>query len=202
MSQIAGTSNDYGMLVVLGVGKNLSQNLCGALQKQNHQVEIANYNCFDQQVIAGTRKGIEAFQKAFGLEKIKGKLIPLPVTVPSHTSLMEEAVPLFAPVLQAIKWQASNQDFYSNVTGQLTPDQEIAPNLLKQLHHPTYFQTIIEKMLAAGIDTFVEIAPRKVLTNFVQKIALKQQKKVTILHINNYQAYQKVVAYLKENQNA
>ena len=132
--------------------------------------ECSNFNCPGQIVIGGTSEAVDvACAKA---RELGGKIFPLAVSVPSHTSMLKDICPSLASELSKIELRNPSKKFFSNVKGdEATTCDEIKTLLVDQVMKAVQWQSIIEKMIATGISTFVEVGPGKVLSGFVKKIS-------------------------------
>ena len=77
---------------------------------------------------------------------------------------------------------------YSNTTGALFTADTLFETLTKQIISPTYFAQAMEKMLADGVDTFIEVGPSDTLIKFAKKIAPKDVKRYAITDIDSFNA--------------
>ncbi|MEN2766483.1 ACP S-malonyltransferase [Ornithinibacillus xuwenensis] len=136
-------------------------------------VDIANLNCPGQIVISGSQAGVE---KSSALLKEHGakRVLPLNVSGPFHSRLMEAANDDFAKYLDNVAIQDAGVPVYANVTATpVTNHREIKDLLLKQLYSPVRFEASIRNMLEADVDAFVEVGNGKVLSGLVKKIDRK-----------------------------
>lgn len=136
-------------------------------------VDVANLNCPGQIVISGSVKGIE---EATEILKEKGakRVLPLNVSGPFHSRLMQAANEEFAKSLNEVAIKNARIPVYANVTGEAVTDkEEIKQLLIKQLYSPVRFEQSIENMLQEDIDAFVEVGTGKVLSGLVRKINRK-----------------------------
>ncbi len=132
-------------------------------------VETANYNCPGQIVIAGTREGVEAVEKMME-EEGAGRCIRLTVSGPFHTSYMEPASEGLAELFGGEQFGEMQIPVLFNCTGtELAEGESIKDLLVEQVKSSVMFEDQIRNMIAAGVDTFVEIGPGKALTGFVKK---------------------------------
>lgn len=131
-------------------------------------VEVANYNSPEQFVISGQKKAVEvAKQNAI---KMGAKAIELKVSVPSHCSLMKDAANAFRLKLAQTPIQNSRIRVVQNYTAKAhTMAHEIRENLYKQLFSPVLWLQSVEFMVSNGVDTFVEIGPKPVLSKLIQQ---------------------------------
>lgn len=143
--------------------------------------EPANFNCPGQIVVAGETKAVE---KACEIAKEMGakRAMPLPVSAPFHCSMLKGAGEKLAAELKNVTFSDIKIPLLTNVTADYVKDKaEIADILEKQVSSGVKWQKIVEKMLADGVDTFIEVGPGKALSGFVKKI----DKTVKILNVED-----------------
>ena len=133
-------------------------------------VAPANFNSPGQTVIAGEKAAVE---HAAELAKTRGakRVIPLPVSVPVHTPLMQVAADRLKKDIDSLKWSALKVPLVNNVEAKaLLSAEEVRESLVRQLPSPVRWQETIQAMALMGITHFVEIGPGKVLTGLVKRI--------------------------------
>jgi len=159
-----------------------------AIINADPDVSIANYNCPGQIVITGKTASV---QKASAELSAAGarRVIPLNVSGPFHSNLLNGASTLLATALDDVTLLPLNCDFISNVTGDYVPDAHlIKPLLAQQVCHPVRWQQSMEKMLADGVDTFIEIGPGRTLSGFMRKI----NRKANVITISHWDDLEKI----------
>jgi [acyl-carrier-protein] S-malonyltransferase len=124
----------------------------------------ANYNAPLQTVISGTAGGVET-----AVEKLKEagarRVIPLKVSGPFHTPLLEAAGTAFAEILEGYHFSDPLKPLYSNVTGGLIHSGEEARRLcVRQITSPVRWTRVEDALCAAGVSLLIESGPGKVLT--------------------------------------
>lgn len=133
-------------------------------------VAAANFNSPGQVVIAGEKPAVE---RAIELAKSKGckKAIPLPVSVPVHTPLMQQAADRLAKDLSAVRWTALAAPLINNAEAKsITQAAEIQPSLVRQLPSSVLWEDAVRRMAAMGVTTFIEVGPGTVLTGLIKRI--------------------------------
>ena len=141
-----------------------------ACKKTEGIVSIANYNCPGQIVITGEEKAVAA---AGELCKEAGakRVVQLKVSGPFHSALLKNAGEQLAEELKSVKLSTPWIPYVSNVTADYVTDASQVAELLKQqVSSPVHFTQSVERMIADGVDTFIEIGPGKTLSSFVRKI--------------------------------
>ena len=141
-------------------------------------VEPVNYNCPGQLVIAGEAAAVEAAGPA--IKEAGGRVRPLPVSAPFHSSLMRPAEERLTPHLADTSFSAPSVPVYVNVDAVPVTEGDAARDaLVRQVSRPVRWQASIEKMIADGATLFVEIGPGKVLCGMIPRI----DKSVTCVSI-------------------
>lgn len=177
------------MSAVLGLDAGVIEEVCGSTEGI---VSIANYNCPGQIVITGEAGAV---RKAGEMLKEKGakKVVPLKVSGPFHSQMLTEAGERLGKDLDRIYFPEFPIPYVANLTADYVTGPDKIKELLKlQISSPVRWQQSVERMLADGVDTFVEIGPGKTLSSFVKKI----NKEVTVLNIDQYEDLAKVVEVL------
>ncbi len=155
------------MSAVLGLSNAQVEEVVGGLAKQ---AWVANYNCPGQVVITGTQEDVEeagAALKAAGAKAVK----PLKVSGPFHSPLLQQAAQQLGEVLAGVELSDMQIPYLTNVTGEYVTDvSQIKDLLVRQVQSSVRWQQCMERMLADGIDTFVEIGPGKTLAGFAKRI--------------------------------
>ncbi len=156
------------MAAVIGLGRNDVDDLC--LSVESGYVSPANYNCPGQIVIAGEKRAVE---DAMRLAKEAGakRVIPLAVSAPSHCTLMAEASNRLAALLETVELSDPGVPIVNNADAIfLTNAERIKSSLIKQLSRPLLWEDSVRKIVAGGIDTFVEVGPGRVLSGLIKRI--------------------------------
>jgi [acyl-carrier-protein] S-malonyltransferase len=156
------------MAAVIGLTRNLVDDIC--LSVETGYVSPANYNSPEQIVIAGDRKAVEDAMK---LAKTAGakRVLAIAVSAPSHCTLMVEASNRLAEFLNTIEFHDPDVPVINNADAMfLTNEKKIKLSLIKQLNSPLLWEDSIKNIVDAGINTFIEIGPGKVLTGLIKRI--------------------------------
>jgi len=157
------------MAAIMGVEREDLEQLCQEAA-QGEIVTPANFNCPGQIVIAGHATAIE---RAMSLAKERGakRALPLPVSAPFHSSLMEPAAQRLAAALQVIPIGG----FFCPVVGNVeaAPYQEperVKALLVTQVCAPVRWDESMLNMQSLGVTGYLEIGPGKVLSGFAKRI--------------------------------
>ncbi|ERE00228.1 ACP S-malonyltransferase [Pseudogulbenkiania ferrooxidans] len=137
---------------------------------QGEVVEAVNFNSPGQVVIAGNKGAVE---RAMDLCKAKGakRALPLPVSVPSHCSLMRPAAERLAEALQGVHLNAPAIPVLHNAdVASYNDASQIRDALTRQLYMPVRWTETIQKLAADGVTIMAECGPGKVLAGLAKRI--------------------------------
>lgn len=180
------------MAAILGLDRDAVQEACNT-SKSEGIVEVANYNCPSQIVIAGEIKAVEtACNKAKELGAKRA--MPLSVSAPFHTSMLKGAGEKLHKELENVHLEDIKIPVMTNVTGDyISNKDEIKDLLRKQVASSVLWEDIIRNMIRDGINTFIEIGPGKALSGFVKKI----DRSAKVLNVEDLASLNKTVEELK-----
>ena len=155
------------MAAILALATDKIEEIC---EQTEGIVSIANYNCPGQIVITGEEKAVEA-----AMEKLKEagakRCVKLNVSGPFHSAMLESAGEKLGEELANVEVRDMQIPYLANVTADYVADVKDVKELLKkQVSASVKWQQTVEKMLADGVDTFIEIGPGKTLSGFMKKI--------------------------------
>ena len=151
-------------------------------------VQIANYNCPGQIVISGRKEAVAEASERLKEAGAK-RVLPLNVSGPFHSSMLTEAGEKLGKVLEDVEVHAPQIPYVANVTAEyVTDEKEVKPLLKKQVSSSVRWEQSIRRMIADGVDTFIEIGPGKTLTGFMKKI----DRNVKALNIEKMEDIEKV----------
>ena len=164
------------MIAVLGLDTAVIEQIC---EETPGMVTVANYNCPGQIVITGEEKAAaEAMEKltAAGAKRC----VPLKVSGPFHSPLLVGAGEKLAKELETVSLKEMQIPYITNVTADYVNSlDQVKPLLQQQVSASVRWQQSVERMIADGVDTFIEIGPGRTLTGFMKKI----NKDVTAINI-------------------
>lgn len=182
-----------GMAAVLGGERQALEELTNQITSEGASVQLANINCPGQIVVSGTAEGVRKVietGKSIGAKRV----MPLEVSGPFHSKLMEPASSQLHGEFSKVQWNDAIVPVISNVTADpITSADHIQAKLIEQLYSPVLWQDSVETMIELGVDTFVEIGPGKVLSGLIKKI----NRDVRVFSVSNEQEVQSVVSELK-----
>jgi [acyl-carrier-protein] S-malonyltransferase len=169
LMQQAGVEQPGTMAAVVGLEASVIGEVCCTAWEAGI-VQAANFNSPGQIVISGSVSGV---RKAMELAKARGAKIvkELPVSGAFHSPLMESAKRGLQAALEKATIRDASIPVYANVTAKpVTKADEIRRLLDEQLTSPVRWDETISAMSSAGVSTFVEIGPGKVLQGLVKRI--------------------------------
>ncbi|URZ14337.1 ACP S-malonyltransferase [Clostridium felsineum] len=175
------------MAAIIGLEGAVVKSVCDEISKTG-VVEVANYNCPGQIVIAGEVKAVE---EACSKLKEAGarRTLMLSVSGPFHTSMLRNAAEKLEEELKNINVQDMKIPIITNVTGEYIRSKDEVKDLLrKQVMSSVRWEDTIRKMIDDGVDTFIELGPGKTLSSFVKKI----NRKMTVFNIEKFQDFNKI----------
>lgn len=157
-------------------------------------VTPANYNMPGQIVIAGMKAAVERAGEIL-TEKGAKRVIPLQVSGPFHTALLEPAAKQLEKALENVSIHEPKLPIISNTEAKVIGNQaEIAPLLVRQVMSPVLWEDSVRTMIDdLGVTTFIEVGPGKALSSFIKKI----DRSVTVLNVENQKSLEKTLEKLK-----
>lgn len=182
------------MAAVLGLTSDVVEEVCAHTEGI---VSVANYNCPGQIVITGAARAVRQAGETLK-EKGAKKVIPLNVSGPFHSQMLERAGERLEKDLERISFLDFSIPYVANLTADyVTEPQKIKESLRKQISSPVKWQQSVERMLTDGVDTFIEIGPGRTLSGFVKKIN-KQNEKLRIISVDKYEELEKAMEGLAD----
>lgn len=155
---------------------------------------IANYNCPGQIVITGVTEAVDHAMAALKEAGAK-RCIMLNVSGPFHSELLSEAGKELGNVLETVTLSELAIPYVTNVTAKYVNNiAETKELLATQVSASVRWEQSIREMIAAGVDTFVEIGPGKTLAGFMRKI----DKNVKMVNIGTVSDLEKVEELINE----
>jgi [acyl-carrier-protein] S-malonyltransferase len=158
-----------GMAALIGPSVEEVRSICEEAAA-GEVLSVANINAPGQVVIAGTKAAIE---RAIEVAKKRGvrRALPLPVSAPFHCELMKPAEERLRPVLD----EAPLKDLWFSVVSNVDASPIGTPTavrnaLVRQVASPVRWVESVQRMVAMGVRSFVEIGPGSVLTGLIKRI--------------------------------
>jgi len=183
------------MAAILGLDLPEIEGACRDAE-EGEVVAPANINSPGQVVIAG-HAGAVARASLRCKEAGAKKVVALAVSAPFHCALMKPAQDQLEPLLSALPFPDPAMPLVNNVEARpVRSGQECREGLVRQVSAPVRWQASVERLVAEGARTFVEIGPGTVLSGLVRKIA----REVTVLNVESPDSLEKTAAALGAGQ--
>ena len=177
------------MSAILALDATVLENIINSV---NGFVKIANFNTYGQLVISGEENAVLEVNK-MALEQGAKRAILLNTSGPFHTKLMEDASAKLEDYLTGVELQEPSKKLLVNVTGDFYLEN-IKSSMVNQITSSVYFYQMVEKLIEEGVDTFIEIGPKRTLCGFVKKI----NRKLNIYNVEDMASLNKLLDFLKE----
>lgn len=170
LMQQAVPAGEGAMVAVLGLDDDVVRAVCAEATQGASVAEAVNFNSPGQVVVAGSSAAV-ARASAMLQEKGAKRVLPLPVSVPSHSSLMREAALQMAKVLESVEIRTPAIPVLHNVDSAEHADPvALRAALVSQLHSPVLWVDSVRAMHARGAVALVEFGPGKVLAGLAKRI--------------------------------
>lgn len=164
----AGEKQPGSMRAVLGFSLDEVKSSLDSLKPDDGVVVTANHNTPQQVVIAGDFNGLDAASVI--LEEKGAKVIPLNVSIANHSPLLSGVIPAFSDVMEKLDFQPPTIPLLFNVSAAEEKDPAaIRSNMACHLNSMVRWVDTLEKLAKKGVDTFIEVGPKTVLTGLIKK---------------------------------
>ena len=162
---------DWAMSAIIGLEDEEVEDVCNKVCEENENafVRAVNFNCPGQVAISGEK---QAVQKAMEIAKDAGakRVVELKTSGPFHTEKLKDASERLKGELKSISINSPKVDVIKNINGEkYMAEDNIKEILSMHVINPVKFSKCIESMLDMGIDTFIEVGPRKSVIRFCKK---------------------------------
>lgn len=179
------------MTAVLGADTAVIEKIC---EETEGIVSIANYNCPGQIVITGEQQAVDAVATALKEAGAK-RCTPLNVSGPFHSAMLLPAGEKLAAELEHVEIHEIAVPYITNVTADYVTDPSQVKELLKkQISSSVRWQQSVERMIADGVEAFIEIGPKKSLCGFMKRI----DKTVPAYHVDKVTDLDSVLSELAQ----
>jgi [acyl-carrier-protein] S-malonyltransferase len=178
-----------GMTAVLGLDAAQIRDVVQTINAAGDgRVQLANFNSPSQIVISGDARAVDA-AAAVLLERGAKRVVPLNVSGAWHSRLMDPAVALFKPAVEAADFKMPKFDVISNVDAQPYRDvQTIAANLVRSITEEVRWHDAAEMMLTYDLDAVVEYGASPVLGPLMKRL----NASVQVLNVTDYAGVEKL----------
>lgn len=166
----AGELSSGGMAAILGLDIPSLEQICAQASAPGEIVQVANDNCPGQVVISGAQA---ALQRAMEAAKAAGarRVIPLAVSIAAHSDLMAPAQAGFNEALEHLPIMPPRVPVIGNVSAQvLLSADDVRTDLAAQLTHRVRWVESVQKLIAMGAQTFIEMGNGNVLAGLIRRI--------------------------------
>jgi len=182
---------DGAMAAIIGLDHDEVHRLCRELAEGQEVVAVSVLNAPRQTSISGHTAAVERVMAA--AKEIKSATaIKLPISVPCHCRLLQAASDSLAENLSRITFG----DFQIPVIPNCDPTSLYTPEnardlLQRQIISPVRWQETVEKMVAMGVETILELGPKKTLSGLIKKI----DKRIQVMEIGDIKSFQKALDF-------
>lgn len=177
------------MAAVMGLDREVVDRVC---DETEGAVEPVNYNSPGQIVVAGAAAAVEAAGAALG--EAGGRVIPLAVSAPFHSSLMRPAEERLLPHLADAPFSDPGVPVYVNVdAAPVTTAAAARDALARQVSRAVRWDEAVRRMIADGVTLFVEIGPGRVLSGLIARID-RSAKRVNVAGPGDLDAAREAIA--------
>lgn len=159
-----------GMASIIGLRDRALRKLLGEASDQG-TIVVANDNCPGQTVVSGDEAPLRKLMRLAD-EHGARRVVRLPISIASHSPLMEGAQTQFREAVHHVNWRDPVVPIVSNISGELLHTKhQLADELADALTKPVRWQTAVKTMAAQGSTLFVEAGPGDVLSKLVRRIS-------------------------------
>jgi [acyl-carrier-protein] S-malonyltransferase len=182
------------MAAIIGLDKESVDGICREIVDDGGTVEIANINGSHQFVVSGYTGDVH--KSVVKAKEAKAKLaVTLPISVPCHCSLLRNAAKKLAADLDNVEIKDCEIPVIPNLDPRKYHSKETTVEFLtRQLVSPVKWEETIKTMVDRGIDTIVELGPKKVLSGLIKRI----DKNIRTLNIEDMVSLEKAVKLLSK----
>jgi [acyl-carrier-protein] S-malonyltransferase len=157
------------MGAILGLDREAVESLCWDAAQPGEVLVPANFNSPGQVVISGHATAVKRALE-LGSERGAKRCLPLEVSGPFHSPLMEKVEEGLREALNQVSFQDLQRPVVANYTAEFYPSkEEITELLAKQVCHPVRWEDSVRTLRGFGIDQTIEVGPGRVLSGLVRK---------------------------------
>lgn len=158
------------MGAIIGLTDDDVEKICRHANNEQEQVALVIYNAPGQVVVSGHVSAVEKVMRA-AKEKGALKAVLLPISAPCHCSLLQGAAGRFAENLNKIEFNNFTTRVIPNCDTDIFYTKDNARELLlRQIVSPVKWRQTVEKMAALGVETIIEIGPKRTLCGLIKRI--------------------------------
>lgn len=180
---------------IQGLGRETIEGLCREVSGDAGLVSPSCYNAPDQTVVSGHTAPVEAVM-AKALAAGARRALMLPLSAPFHCALLEGAARRFGDALGEIDFRDGAVPVIPNCDPEALHSAASTRDLLiRQIHQPVRWIETIERMAAMGIDTVIEVGPKRVLS----ALALQINRTLRVLNVENLDSLERTADLLSKS---
>jgi [acyl-carrier-protein] S-malonyltransferase len=180
------------MAAILGVPREEVETLCSFSDRDGHSVAVSIENAPGQIVISGHTAAVSEVVAAAGTRE-GGRAVILPISVPCHCRLLQGAAGRFADALRNVEFRDCDVPVIPNCDPSLLHSRERTKDLLvRQIISPVRWRETVERMAAMGVDTLVEIGPKRILSGLIRRI----DRRFRLLNVEDEESLERTASAL------
>jgi [acyl-carrier-protein] S-malonyltransferase len=169
--ELMAAANAGAMAAIIGLDEAPLEQVCDDVRTRGGAVVIANYNAPGQLVVSGDAQAV-ADVSALAKERGAKRALPLKVSAAFHSPLMRDAAAGMAQALAGAPLRDLPLPLLANTSARPIVEAEaVREELTAQVAGPVRWIASVQYMVAAGVQSFVEIGPGNVLAGLVKRIA-------------------------------
>ena len=180
------------MAAILGPGEEAVRDACSRVCTEGEEVTLALHNAPGQTVVSGhaaaVERVVEEIRRSGGAQAVK-----LPISVPCHCNMLARAAERLREDLEGIPFGEFSVPVIPNCDPDVFYTRETARDLLcRQIVRPVRWKETIERMAALGVDTILEMGPKRTLSALIKRI----DRRFRLLHAENADSLRKTASLL------
>lgn len=158
------------MAAIVGLTLDQMKDLVLECSREDEPVDLANINAPNQAVVSGHSCAVQRLMER--AKEVGAKLVVrLPISAPCHCRLLAETSVLFRKDLESCRFGPFERPVIPNCDPAVFYSRENAAELLgRQIVSPVRWQETVEKMIQMGVETIVEVGPKRVLSGLIRNI--------------------------------
>jgi [acyl-carrier-protein] S-malonyltransferase len=193
-SELMNNAPKGAMTAILGLSQDKVKEITDQAS-QNGVVTVANYNTMDQIVISGESAAVE-YAGSLAKEAGAKRAIALPVSGAFHSPLMKEPAAEFEKEVNQYTFNKARIPVITNIDAEPTTEG-FDHKLVKQIYSSVMWTQTLQKMKDAGVDTFIEVGPGKILAGMVKKF----DRKLRVYNVFDMESLETTLNVLSEKVN-
>jgi malonyl CoA-acyl carrier protein transacylase len=172
--QLMGRVHGGGMSAVIGLEPARIEAILGG-SEAGQRLDVANFNSFEQTVIAGPKEDLSAVQQPL-VDAGARAVMPLNVSAPFHSRYMRDAQDEFAGFLGGFEFRAPAFPVIANATGAPYGADAVRDTLARQIGNSVRWLDSMSWLIDRGVTEFEEVGPGKVLAKLIAQIQKRKGK--------------------------